>query len=221
MLYRDPDGAATRINGIDMVATPTYAANSDEDGGGTDYTGFLSVTATFGTEAVVYDLENKSQYDLWVTQLDAVGKGVYTYDPVETIHEDTTEQTSAGGVYETRIDMRYQDDPVIVDDFSQLLLGIEKTANTTIDAAPIWANKDGENMGLFLDAEIGERIAVAESQAAIDGDYFVNGYTFEIYNGGLVLWSPVLIAAAHTDFARWDTSIYKWDSARWGLPEQE
>lgn len=221
MTYRDPDGAATRINGIEMVTTPTFAANSDEDGGGTDYTDYLEVTATFGTDSVVYDLTNNSQYDLWVTQLDAIGKGVYTYDPVETIHEDTTEQTTAGGVYETRIDMRYQDDPVIVDDFSQLVLGIEKTANTTVDGAPIWANEDTESMGLWLQGEPGSRVTVTEAQAAISGDYFINGYSFQIINGKFVIWSPVFIAASHTDFGRWDTAAYTWDNARWGLPEQE
>lgn len=59
----------------------------------------LTVTATY-CRSVVYDLANgNSTTALWVQQLDAVGKGIYTYDPIQSVRESTTDQYANGVIH--------------------------------------------------------------------------------------------------------------------------
>lgn len=191
--YRDPSGANTRVSGISMVppvASTHYTANAQSDGGGADKTANLTVTASYGSEAVEYTLTASA--DLWITMLKAVGKGVYLYDPVQMISSDTTSQNTYG-VKELTLDCRYQDDVNNANAFSAYLLSQEKDPHTTVDACPIWVNKSNINMYGFLYLEPGDKITISETMAAVDQNYYIQGYSATIVDGKLVQWSPILI----------------------------
>jgi len=209
--YRDPSGGASYVNGRNMVtplvAGTHYAAYANEDGTGADLKAFLTVTATFGTEAVSFDLENTGGTDLWVTMLKAVGKGIYIYDPVRVVYNDSASQLTHG-VHAVAVDMRYQEDPAVGEVFANTILSREKDPDYSIDKAVVAANKNSMSMMAFLQLEPGRRLSMAEDMTGISRDWFVQGYEAQIIGshaetpGGTavpyVLWMPVLQWAGST-----------------------
>ena len=76
--YIDPDGSGRRVSGTEMVTPASgtdYSANAQADGGGADKTAQLAVTASYGTEAVEYELTNSDTASIFITLLQARGKG--------------------------------------------------------------------------------------------------------------------------------------------------
>lgn len=197
--YRDPAGGASRVNGKDMVtpaATTDYLANTARDGSGTNKTAFLTVTATYGTEAVSYNLQNTDSVTIWVTFLQARGRGIYHYDPTITVKDDTASQ-AIHGILAMTIDMQYQQDPALGEAFADFILDRETVPHSTVDRVAILANRNSLSMYSFLLLEPGTRAYFKEDMNGIDADYFINGYDAEILpgkDGPIVKWMPVLKA---------------------------
>lgn len=231
MQYVDPDQNATSITGRDMVtpvATTHYTASENEDGTGADYSANLTITGSsdpvvvgrpaFGMADVEYTLENTGGSDLWVQKLDAVGKGVYIYEPVAVVYQDATSQTTHG-VHTLKFDMKYQPDPTLVDTFSQLTLTHDKDPHPSIDKMMFHANRSGTDMYAFLQLDPGTRSEYKEDMNAIDGNYYIMGYEARIVSGKYVYWSPVLrdVGAIASSAWVWDEST--WDETTvWGIP---
>ena len=211
--YRDPAGGASYVNADPTSMTNSKTANSQEDGGGSDLSSSLSVSASYGTSEVEFVLT--ATVALWVTSLKAIGKGIYLYDPVSLIFEDTAAQ--AAGVFQITFDMAYQDDPNITEALAEYTLGLEKDPSLSIERAPMIANRNSRTMYGFLVMEPGTRGHFIEDQIGMDGDYFVNGYEAEMFAGRYVIWSPVLKSADGSSFWVWDTSAWDVDTV-WGLP---
>lgn len=192
--YRDPSGGASYVNGRNMVtpqATTDYTANAASGGGGADKTAQLGVTATFGTEAVSFDLVNNDAGTIYVTKLQVRGKGIYLYDPVRVVYDDSTSQATHG-VYTLNVDMKYQDDPAVGEAFAATLLAREKDPDYTCDQAEIWANRDQMTMFAFMELETGKRLSLNDTMTGTDRDYFIQGYRAEIREKNQVFWLPVL-----------------------------
>jgi hypothetical protein len=215
--YRDPEGISSKTNGKEMVVPVSgtdYVANDQEDGGGANRTADLTVDETYGTEAVSYDLTNTGGTDLWVTKLQARGKGIYWDDIFVSIFEDSDSQ-DIHGTHMLTLDMKYQEDAIIGQAFADYVLNAEKDPDFTVDAAPLMANRSSMNFYGFLDLEPGTKAEFIEDQANISGDWFIQGYSAQILAGKYVLWVPVLQAASKSSFWLWDTS--KWDiNTVWG-----
>lgn len=211
--YRDPNGGASYVNCVTSTMTNDYTANANEDGSGADRTANLTVSATYGTSEVSFELTATA--DLWVTQLDAIGKGIYLFDPAAIIYEDTSAQSA--GVFQITFDMAYQDDPTQTDALANYTLGLESQPNLTVDRYPMIANLDSMRMYGFLLLEPGTRAHFIEDQTGVDGDYFINGYEAEMFAGKCVIFSPCLIRASASTFGTWD--VGQWDNASWSFPE--
>ena len=191
--YRDPTGANTKICGVNMlepVPYDDYVANASRDGSGADLTSSLTVTASYGTEAVEYTLTAAA--DLYVTTLRALGSGVYIYDPVQIIKSDPDSQ-DIHGTKELSLEARYQNDTNNIDAFASFIISEERTPHTTVDACPVYANKSRNNMYGFLSLEPGKKATFQETVSGINGNYYIQGYNAQIISGKYVLWIPVLI----------------------------
>jgi hypothetical protein len=200
--FRDPDGAATRVTGKDMI-TPTtdhYAANAASDGSGadltsdltvaatygTDLTSDLTVAATYGTEGAEYTLTNTNSSDtIYVTQLDAVGNGIYIYDPVQYVTEDTDLQL-VHGVKHLKISMPYQSDPTVGEDYSNKYLTVYK--NPRIDAGDITlsAHATASAHWFFILGNVGDKVIIFETQTSISDQPYVQGMRWQIDAGNIV-----------------------------------
>jgi hypothetical protein len=205
--YRDPAGAATYVNGKEMVSPVSgtdFTATANEDGTGANLVADCVVTATYGTEQVDYTVQNTGGSAMWV-YLQARGKGIYLYDPISVLFEDAT-SVSNYGLFPLTLDMPYQDSPLAVESVGNLVLANEKEPHTTVNSYTIFANRNSKGMYAFLHLEPGTRSFFAETMTGFSGNFFINGYSAEIVAGKYVYWSPVLKKADDTIYWTLDTS---------------
>ena len=190
--FRDPDSKATQVAGIDMVtpvATTDYTANTASDGTGSDMTASLSVTTTYGVSEVDFVLENThGSTTLYVTKLQCRGKGIYIYDSVTSEAKDTTSK-NAYGDYPLTLNMKYQDNPLVGEDFSAAQLLIYKDPHDTVETVSFNANRSKKNMFAFLAIEPGMRVHIEETQTGTISDFIVNGTAAEILTNGIINYS--------------------------------
>lgn len=196
--YIDPEGSGRRVSGIEMVtprATTDYVANAQEDGGGADKTAQLSVTASYGIEAVEYPaLENSDSARIFITTLKAVGKGIYDYQPIESVRENIDSQT-IHGVISLVADFKYEDNPLVTEGYGDVVLSETTSDDIIVKKVVLIANSQSINMWGFLAMEPGDRFALAEEQTAIDQDFFMQGYEARIIDKRFLEWAIIPRAA--------------------------
>jgi len=198
--YSDPDQKAVEVSGIDMVtpvATTDYLMNTAEDGSGTNITANLTVTATYGANGVDYALANSYGSTGYVTKLQARGKGVYTFSPVTYSAEYSTGIT-AHGRRTLRIDMPYQDNPLVGVDFAQTILDAVKSAGLRVTSITYEANKSAALASAFVALNIGDRITLQLSDYSISMDAFITRVDINVSEGGLITCTYGLLDEALT-----------------------
>lgn len=189
--YKDPSGGAARVTSramVDPVADTDYTMNTSEDGTGTDLTDDLTVTVTYGTNSATYTLKNDSASDGYITKLQARGKGIYTYDPVEYISSDAASE-AAVGVYNKSLNLKYQDDANVAQQFADYIRFNYSQIGTVPETVTIAANLSSLHMWAFLQLEIGASVYVNETVTGIADYYLINGYSFNISQNGHVIFT--------------------------------
>jgi hypothetical protein len=185
--FRDPAGAATRITGQSMVApvvTTDYQMWTNSDGTGVDKSADLEVIAVYNASGVTYThLHNTGASNAFITKLQARGKGVYMYDPVEYMVEDTASQLEFGLIPLT-IDMKYQYNPETIATLANVLLEQHRRTEVVLNSITFSPNVSVENMHMFLSLDIGDLIFVSDSKSGINGYYFINSKTAAIGQAG-------------------------------------
>ena len=193
--YKDPSGGLTRINGTDMRVPTTddfYAETSD----GVDATTDITLTATFYSDAAVYNLVNNVASSRIVKTLKAVGKGIYLYDPITNVY-NTSDSQERYGLSSLDWDMKYQNDPTVGDGLAAQIIAAYSSPEESMERAEIFANRDGMSIYGFLQVEPGIEIAaILESVTGYTRpNPVVNGYEAEIRDGKFVWWRPVIYDA--------------------------
>jgi hypothetical protein len=214
-VYRDPSGVYKNVAGTDMV-TPLvsgthYSMNTARDGSGSDITSDLTATATFTTSDVVYYVKNNGAVDGYVT-LKAVGRGVYTPDPVSYVSQDD-DLVDDHDLLILKVDMKYQDDPMISAAFTPIWLNLLKNPKTEEPYVLLSCTKTAALMRVFFWLEPGMRFTRRERVTGIANDYFVQGKEVAIEPGGNVHVKLHMRSAQYDTFkfAKWDT-LGTWDS---------
>ncbi len=209
--YRDPSNPATRVSNIAGTASSTTAvASQNEDGTGGTLTANLVVTADYGTESVTYTLQNTNAGTaLWVQPLDCIGRGAYTFEPIQSTRNDTASQ-DIHGVIPLSLDFKYMTDARKAQVFSDYILSREALPRVTPETYPLLANASGMNMLGFLQLEPGSYATFIETQSGISRNCFIMGYSAQIIDGKYVLWVPVL-----KDDAGYYTNLFVWDTSTW------
>ena len=198
--FSDPDQKAVEVSGINMVtpaATTDYLMNTAEDGSGTNITAYLAVTATYGANGVNYELTNSYGSTGYVTKLQARGKGVYTFQPVTYSAEYSTGIT-AHGRRTLRVDMPYQDNPLVGVDFAQSILDAVKAVGLRVTSITYEANKSAALKAAFIALNIGDRITLSLSDCGITMDSFITRVDIAVSKGGLVTCTYGLLDEALT-----------------------
>jgi len=216
--YRDPDGVAKSVVGIDMVTPESgvdYIANSAKDGSGSDLTDQLEITHDYGVQAVNYDLlENIGTSDLWVTTLQARGRGVYHDDSVTFLYKD---QNSIDEHREKlkKLDFKYIADPTISESIGVLVVEKNSTPKLRLETCTINANKNGSMLVSFLDLEPGTRATFKETLGNINEPYYIQGYKTQHLPNDIIMWSPFVRPSSLEldDVARWGTG--EWGNSSW------
>lgn len=196
--FRDPDQEAVSVAGIDMVtpvATTDYQLNAAEDGSGTDLTANLSVTATYGVNGVEYELENTGATLGYVIHLQARGKGVYTYRPVE-YEDEYAAGINADGKHTLNLNLAYQDNPLVAKDFAGVFLDLYASKRLVVDSVTMVANANRDLLDTFVKRQIGDKIQILIGSAMVDGAYHIHSIDFTISSPGIVNFTFGLFPAS-------------------------
>jgi hypothetical protein len=210
--YKDPSGLYDKVAGMDMaapVATTDYLMNTARNGSGTNITADLAVTPVYGASEVTYTLENANGAIGYVTYLRAVGRAIFTGDPVDYIAEDSTSIALVGPTQLT-LDQKYQDDPTAIVGIATVILDQLKDARTIPDKVSFYANRSSLLMNSFMSIEPGNRVRISEEVSGTIADYFVNGVEYVISPGGFIRFTWHLRNAGFDTFV-----LSKWDTAEW------
>ena len=219
--FRDPNQEAQTVAALSTV-TPVpgtdYIFNAAEDESGADITSDLNVTAVYGANGVDYTLTNTGAITGYVTQLQARGKGVYIYRPVETLREDEA-LVANDGARTLNLDLPYQDDPLQTTDIAVALLDRHKAKHTTINSITLIANRndstifgyDGEVVtyypdfliNAFMDLNIGDKIKVVAPSVGIEQDCFIQSIDFTITSGDIVTYTYGLQDSMYETYETW------------------
>lgn len=204
--FRDPNNEAVNVAGMNMVSpvgTVDYTMFTGSGGTGSDITADLAVTATYGANGVGYSLVNGNAAVGYVNKLQARGKGVYTYNPIEKNYEYAAGIT-ADGSHILRLDMPYQDNPLQADDFGNILLNQYKQKSTIADSIGFIANRSDLLLAAFVQLQVGDMIHVISSPTNEERDYFIHNISFTIIPGGVVevIWG--IKPASYDTFLFWE-----------------
>jgi hypothetical protein len=217
--FRDPNQEAQTVAALSTVAPVSgtdYIFNAAEDESGADITADLSVTAVYGANGVDYTLENTGAITGYVTQLQARGKGVYIYRPVETLREDET-LVANDGARTLNLDLPYQDDPLQTTDIAVALLEKYKNKRTEIKSVTFIANRNDNTvrpdvdvnyyqdylLNAFMDLNIGDKIKVVAPSVGIEQDCFIQSIDFTITSGDIVTYTYGLQDAMYETYDVW------------------
>jgi hypothetical protein len=182
--YRNPTGGGSAC-GVDMVppvATTDYTMFTATNGGGSDVTANLTVSAVFKTNKVTVTLTNTTAANGYINKLQVRGRGIYKYDASSQISQDAT-SIAAYGKNPLKINMNYNVDPVAAKIISDKLLSFYKDLGSTASEVYFHANRSRELMWAFLAFEPGTRINIVETLSAVNANYFINGVTYTISPG--------------------------------------
>lgn len=165
-----------------------YLANTLDDGSGTDLTSDIVISATYGSEAVVYTIQNTSAYDGFITLLQARGRGIYQYNPVELSLTDSV-SIADYGYQDVKIDQQYQRDLIAGRRHAGQLLDTGKQPHTNLRSITLSANRSSADMQLFLTADIGDLIQITETNTGIDSRYYIQAMNFSVSPGGMIKYT--------------------------------
>ena len=210
--FRDPTQEAQTVAALSTV-TPVsgtdYLFNASEDETGANLTASLSVTAVYGANGVDYTLTNTGAITGFVTQLQARGKGVYTYRPVERLEEDEM-LVSMDGNHTLNLDMPYQDNPLETTDIAVALLDKYKSKRTEIKSVAFIANRDDNStaypdllLNAFIDLNVGDKVKIKANSVGIDDDYFIQAIDFSITSGDIVTYKLGLKSSVYETIDAW------------------
>jgi hypothetical protein len=218
--FRDPNQEAQTVAALSTVAPVSgtdYIFNTEEDESGPDITSDLEVTAVYGANGVDYTLTNTGAITGYVTQLQARGKGVYIYRPVEILREDEA-LVANDGARTLNLDLPYQDDPLQTTDIAVALLDKYKQKYTAIQSVTFVANKDVVSdpaaprdtpfyqdllINAFLDLQIGDKIKVVAPRVGIEQDCFIQSIDFTITSGDIVTYTYGLRDSMYETYETW------------------
>lgn len=183
--YTDPTQRAVRVSGMDMVnpaATTHYTMNTVSTGGGTDLTANFTVSAAYTGSVVFYTITNNSTQDGYITKLNALGRGLYDFEPIGNRASDTGSIDDQGERY-LNIDMPYQSDAAVGKSVAEFVLrhysdlggsaecrvGIRATTTALTDQV--------------IAREPGDQITITETMTGLDHNFYINSVDLSIVKG--------------------------------------
>jgi len=190
--FKDPTGGNARVTGINMiapVATTDYQMFANEDGTGTDLTANLVVSVVYEADGATYTVSNNSATTSgYITLLQARGYGIYAFNPIEYMVENTASQ-QANGEIEQVIDQKYQTTLDKAMPAGNVVLDRYKEPRTVVNSATFNANSSDYLMMAFLNLDVGDLIHLKESQSATDCWYWIQSVKFVIKPGGVIYFT--------------------------------
>lgn len=189
--YTDPNNRASRVGGTNMVApvaTTDYTGNAAADGSGADLTSALHVIATYSGNAVSYRITNDEPQVVYLTKLQARGRGLYDYEQTVSEVEDAA-LASTYGEQVASLDLPYQDDPADGLNLADYILSLYGTPIEVaqVQVAPTTAALQTQ----ILAREVGDRIGITETVTGVSTSFYIQAVDLEVAAPGVprVTWT--------------------------------
>lgn len=193
--YANPEGGlpinANPDDMINPVATTDYRAFVNDDGTGTEFTGSLVVTPSYGTEGFSHTVYNSSSNSGYITLFNCRGYGIYTYNPTEYQEDDSSSQNEHG-IISDAMTQKYKNDLGNGAIYADWVVDEEKEARTILKKIYLNANKDLFVMMAFLQLDVGSLIRVSEDKTETDSYYFIQGISYQTRPGGILMFQWIL-----------------------------
>lgn len=187
--YRDPSGADTRISGIQivdfLVSDTDYKMSSVSGDGGNDLNPQANISLGIGANAAELSIENTGSVPGYINHLQIRGKGIYLYDPVEYVAEDSA-SVSAYGERPLNFELPNNDNVNTGKDFGDHLLNAHKDPGTQVEALRLAPNSSQALLEAAVGLEPGQRIALSETVTGLDAEYFIQGFDLRIQPNDLL-----------------------------------
>ena len=188
--YRDPVGG-NAINGY-AFATPAtasgdYAAWTASAGTGTNISGSISIVPTWGAAGFSYAITNNHANSGYLTALNVRGKGIYLYDPIAYVEEDTTSQNTYGYLPE-KLDMLYQQTIGIGTQATKTIVELDKDPEARLKKVS-FTNSTDELTSAFLNLDVGSVVRITEDQSGIDSYCYIQSVEFRLGANGMITWT--------------------------------
>ena len=181
--YKDPNQLAQSVTAFETqtpVAYTDYEAYENNDETGADLTANLSVTAEYTAAEIKYTLENTGGTDLYVTKLQARGKGIYLYQSTkaEAISDLSKKYF---GTHILTLNLKYLSDIEDGQEIADTIVTDLDNRFPSMDSItiPVNTNSQTEMACLFLD--IGDPIKIDYLQSDNTSwplKYYINGITW-------------------------------------------
>lgn len=190
-----------------VIKTLNFEFSSSDTGGGDKDGDLLLLDSYLGGNAAEFVLENISDNDGYVTLLQVKGTAIRTYDPVMQFAENAESQRDHHKRVET-LSLRYQDDPLVGQDYADKVLSDRGEPSTVLESFDIHGHRSAALLAQVLGLATGERVAVAESVSAIDDEYFIQGadYRGQATPDGVAITATYNVVIATTE-AYWVLGI--------------
>ncbi len=205
--FRDPENLATNVTCAELtvpVSGTDYKFTENEDGSGADRTVNSGFSYVLGAEGIEYTFT--PTVDGWVFILQARGKGVYLFDKTEATVEDSA-LIATDGERMLTLDMKYRDSPIEADIIAPIWLSKYKQKDTLGEKASFVANRSEFLMMAFIALQVGDKVWIRNTRAAIDAAYFINGKEFNITEGGIIHFSYILCPASYDSYVFWELEV--------------
>lgn len=223
--YRNPAGSV-RISGIgDSI---THTGNGTETGSGADLSSDLTITATFGGNRVKCAVENTGSATVWLTAMQALGQGIYLFDPAITEKKDDTSITTYGD-RPLKLRLPYVDSPLEASDFANDELARSKDGVRDVRSMVLIAESlvtsytritedsnnritENDNTRITETAnpvyhmEIGDRLTLTETLTGVSADFHIHHINITV-SGRHTVCKWELAAADTRDF--WEIGVDK------------
>ena len=203
--FRDPEGGAQTVVGKNV--TVTYDMNTQEDGGGADFTVDLVVESEqIGAKDVQFDLRNSHPNVAGWVNVTADGDGVYIYDKVEREARDQA-SIDLNGRSQASVDLFYLDDPLEGLAMAQYIVSQSGTAWLRPRAWEFLANQSARLMMAWLFMDVGNRVSMVHDYLNIAGIYAINGIEFWMQPGNVLYYRWITTEADASEWFLLDESL--------------
>jgi hypothetical protein len=159
-----------------------YAGWTGVDSTGTELTSSFVPTISYGSTGADVSVYNSSASNGYLTLLRIYSFKVESNSPIDDIQEDATSYNEYG--YNTEnISQPYQQTTDFGKTISAAILLAEKQPRTILNSVTMNANRSNSMMMFFNDVDVGDLVTIIEDQTGINGNYFVQGISFDMKPG--------------------------------------
>lgn len=201
--YSDAANRSARVGGTDMVApaaTTDYLMNSAADGSGTNLTASFTVSAEYGSNRVRYTITNLVAATGYITKLQARGRGLYDYTPVDSIATDSDSITSYGE-RQLAMDLPYESMVSTALDAAEFTLSLWSTPAAVAVAMPL-VPPTNTDLATMIAREPGQCVTITETVTGINTAYFINHVSMRFEDFQTIYFEWVLQKALATPVIR-------------------